>query len=106
MENVLKFVVVNLDTIKAVIELIVFLGVTLSSGALTLSSSARGAIAAVNDILKHGTEMTDAEALQKASDLMGQKLGFIPDALRKIIIQFLFDSMKNVVKKNVVVMKQ
>ncbi|MFA5114368.1 MAG: hypothetical protein WC529_08810 [Candidatus Margulisiibacteriota bacterium] len=99
MENSIKFVIANLDTIKAVAELGVFL-------VLMLSSSARGAIAAVNDILKGGVGMTDEQALQKASDLMGKKLPYIPDALRKMIIQWLFDSMKNVVKKNAAPIKQ
>lgn len=91
--DVVKFLLSNMDTIKGIAELGIFL-------VLMLSSSARGAIAAVNDILSSGVSMTDEAALQKASDLMGKKLPYIPEGLRKMIIQFLFDNMKNALKKN------
>jgi hypothetical protein len=58
-----------------------------------LNSSARGAIATVAEILQKAN-LTNEEALQKASDLMGKSFPFIPDLVRKWIIQSLFNSMK------------
>lgn len=93
MGEVIKFLVGNIDTIKTVAELVVFL-------ILAMSNSARGSIAAVYEILKGGADMTDEQALQKASDLMGKKFPFLPDGLRKMVIQWLFDNLKGTVKKN------
>jgi hypothetical protein len=64
-----------------------------------LSGSARGAIATVSEIGQNGISLTDEQALQKASDIMGKWTPFIPDFVRKWIIQKLFDSMKQVANK-------
>ncbi|OFY95232.1 MAG: hypothetical protein A2309_02885 [Bacteroidetes bacterium RIFOXYB2_FULL_35_7] len=63
-----------------------------------ISSSARGAMAAVNEIMQAGT-LTEEQALQKASDLMGKWYPYIPEVVRKYIIQNMFNSMKTVAKK-------
>jgi hypothetical protein len=86
----LAFITANWEMIKDVAILAVALwGLT--------SSSARCAIAAVFEILKDSQGMTAEQALQKASDLMGKKFPYIPEALRKMIIQWCFDSMKKAV---------
>jgi hypothetical protein len=64
----------------------------------SLSSSARGAIAATSEIMQKSV-MTDEQALQKASDFMGSKLPIVPEIVRKWIIQILFSSLKKVVGK-------
>ena len=96
--NVITFLLANAEAIKTVGGLVIFL-------VLMCSSSARGAIAAVYEIIKSGVDMNDATALQTASDLMGKKMPYIPEALRKMIIQYLFDSLKDHLKKNEVVTK-
>lgn len=64
-----------------------------------LNGSAKGAIATVSEIGQAGVNMTDAEALQKASDIMGRYLPFIPDFVRKWIIQTSFTNMKKAIAK-------
>ena len=59
-----------------------------------LNGSAKGAIAGVSEVMQAGSKLNDAEALQLASNLMGKYLPFMPDFVRKWIIQMAFDSMK------------
>ncbi len=93
--NALKFVLANADSIITLAAIITSLIVSLNSGA-------RGAMAAVFKIMKDGMEMSPEQRLQKASDLMGKKFPYIPEALRKLAIQWAFDSMNSAVKKNTV----
>jgi hypothetical protein len=64
--------------------------------------AARGSIATVSEVMASGVKMTNDEALQKASDLMAKiKIGpiqfsWLPEQIRKWIIQQAFDSMKKV----------
>lgn len=88
--TVFNFIVANWGMIKDVAILAV-------AAAAMLSSSGRGAIAAVYEILKDAQALTAEQKLQKASDLMGKKFPFIPDALRKMLIQYLFDSLKKAI---------
>jgi hypothetical protein len=88
----LKLILANLDTIVTAASIA-------ASLVFAVNSSARGAMAAVFKIMKDGMEMTPEQRLQKASDLMGQKFPYIPEALRKYIIQWLFDSMSNAAQK-------
>lgn len=64
----------------------------------SINGSARGAIATVSEMGQAGVKLTNEEALQKASDIMGKYLPFIPDTavlpIRKWLIQKAFDSMK------------
>lgn len=83
---------------KDLIELIVFL-----TGVFGLNvGSARGVIAVVNEMIQAGALLNDKEALQKASDLVARiKIGkfsfsFLPEFMRKGLIQMVFDSMKRV----------
>jgi hypothetical protein len=64
-----------------------------------LSGSARGAIATVSEVASAGVALTDEQALQKASDMMGKYTPFIPDFVRKWMLQKCFDNMKNVANK-------
>jgi len=89
MKEALKWILANQDFLIEVFGLAAFIFAQ-------LNSSARGAIAAVFKILQDA-EMDPEKAKQKASDLMGQRWPFIPEGLRKIIIQMAFDSMKKAV---------
>lgn len=68
-----------------------------------VNGSARGAIATVSEMGQAGSTMTNEEALQKASDIMGRWAPFIPDFVRKWIIQQAFNSMKKVASKEPIV---
>jgi hypothetical protein len=72
------------------VELIIFL----LMGRKVIDGSAKGAIAVVSETMSKGITLTDEQALQQASDLMGQAWPFIPEMIRKWIIQKVFDSMK------------
>ena len=93
MKEALKFIIANADSLVSIAAIILSMIVSLNSGA-------RGAMAAVFKIMQDGMEMTPEARLQKASDLMGQKFPYIPEALRKMIVQFAFDSMNSAIKKN------
>jgi len=95
MKEVMKFTLANADSLISIAAIILSMIVSLNSGA-------RGAMAAVFKIMQDGMEMTPEQRLQKASDLMGQKFPYIPEILRKQVIQFAFDSMNSAVKKNIV----
>jgi len=88
--EILKTLLANLDNI-------VTLAAIVTSLVVSLNSSARGAIAAVFKVMKDGMEMTTEQRLQKASDLMGQKFPYVPEVIRKWILQTCFDSMANAV---------
>lgn len=85
---VLNALVAGKEYVELALAILAMIGIPLGS--------ARGAIATVNEIMQTGTEMSAAAALQKASDLMGRWLPFIPDFVRKWIIQKAFDSMKKI----------
>lgn len=89
MKEALKWIIANKDMLVEIGGLIAFL-------ISQLNSSARGAIAAVFKIMQ-SAEMEPEQAKQKASDLMGKKWPFIPEGLRKMIIQIAFDSAKKAV---------
>ena len=89
MKDLAKWILANQDFLIEAFGLVAFI-------IAQLNSSARGAIAAVFKILQDA-EMKPEEAKQKASDLMGKRWPFIPEGLRKIIIQMVFDSMKKAV---------
>ena len=82
---ILNAMVAGKDYAELILAILAIIGLPLGS--------ARGAIAAVNEIMQ-GSTMTEAQALQKASDLMGRWTPYIPDLVRKWIIQVAFDSMK------------
>ncbi len=65
-----------------------------------LESKARDAIAAVNE-MKVKISMTPEEALNAAADWMGNTkwTGWIPLGVRRWIVQTIFNSMKELVKK-------
>lgn len=85
-ELILTAIVASKEYVELGLAVIALIGVPLGS--------ARGAIATVNEIMAKGADMTNDEALQKASDLMGKWIPYIPDFVRKWIIQQAFDSMK------------
>jgi hypothetical protein len=88
---ILKAIVDGKDYIELGIFLLGIVGLPIGS--------ARGAIATVNEVMQGGVEMTDALALQRASEIMGKWLPFLPDFVRKWIIQQAFDSMKKKAKE-------
>ena len=61
-----------------------------------VNGSARGSIAAVSETMQAGLILTNDQALQKASDIMGKWTPFLPEFVRKWLIQMAFDSMKKV----------
>lgn len=83
---ILQGLIVARDYIEIGLAILALVGVPLGS--------ARGAIATVNEIMANGSTMTNDQALQKASDLMGKWFPFLPELVRKWIIQTAFNSMK------------
>lgn len=97
MEQIMKFITENKESIELAIAI---LGI-ISTWVSTLFSSARGAIALVNEIFLAGVNMSNEEALQKASDKMGTVTPYIPEFVRKWLIQIAFDNMKKALNKEV-----
>ncbi len=89
--DILAWIAANKDPIEASIAIVL--------GLFGVYGSARGAVATVSEIMQKGTAMSDAYALQLASDYMGRYWPFIPDLVRKWIIQSAFDSMKRAIAK-------
>ena len=89
MESSLKWIAANMDVIRAVAEIVI----SLLAAKAMMNSKAASVIAIVFKIMKEGMELTPEQRLQKASDLMGQKMPYVPEGLRKMVIQFMFDSI-------------
>lgn len=97
MEQVLAF----LNTNKEALTLLVAIAGIVSTTISGFIAVALRAIAIVNEIFLAGADMTNEQALQKASDIAGKYVPFIPEVVRKWLLQIVFDSMKRTFNKEV-----
>lgn len=91
MDAVLGF----LNSWKEVIAIVLFV-------IMAVNAQAKAAIAATSEIMQKSKDLTDETALELAATLLGKIawLGWMPIAVRKFIVQTVFNAIKKLANKN------